>query len=140
MTLQPADQVWCPVIHSPDYLSLLRQGQRPPSKAEDFLRLQVDLLNRLVSEASQQEVEEANRRLDRDLPQELLSFLPTALLTNPQTPKLLLLDNPVSYGTPLHQWLEGFNRVLRSPLLPQAEARQVALDLSLEAYLNRLLV
>ncbi len=140
MKLQPDETVWCPAIHVPDYLSLLRQGQRPPAKAEDFLRLQVNLFNRLVQQASEGEVADASRRLDRDLPPEALAFLPTGLLTNPQTPKLLLLDNPMSEGTPLHQWKVGFQRVLRAPMLPQPEARQEAQELSLEAYLNRLLV
>lgn len=138
MRLTDADQVWCPVQESPDFLTLLRQGQRPPSKQEDFLRLQADLLERLVAESSEGEVAHANLRLDRDLPQEALNFLPSDLLTNPRTPKLLLL-NPAVEGSPLHQWKVAWSHLRNPPLLPQPEARALAEQLSLEAYLSRLL-
>ena len=138
MKLQPDEVVWCPAIHVPDYLSLLRQGQRPPAKAEDFLRLQVNLFNRLVQQASEGEVADASRRLDRDLPPEALAFLPTGLLTNPQTPNLLLL-NPQVEGSPLHQWKVNFPRALRAHLLPPAQAKEQAQSLSLESFLGRLL-
>ena len=61
MKLLPDDQVWCPVDH-PEYLCLLRPSQKPPVKLDDFLLRQVDLLERLLADASEGEKKAANVR------------------------------------------------------------------------------
>ncbi len=137
MKLNPDDQVWCPV-HHPQYLCLLKPGQRPPDNRERFLDLQENLLERLLAQAAPEEVRGANRRLERDLPVEALDQLPNGLLTNPQTPNSLF-QNPMVLGSPLHQWKVDFKYLKNPPLLPQPEAREQAEQLSLESYLSHLL-
>lgn len=102
-----------------------------------FLREQVRLLSRLVAEADAGEVAEANRRLELNLTEDALLWLPPGLLENPKCPAALLL-NPAPLGTPLADWKAGIKPALLLPQMSQEEARPLAEALSLESFLSRL--
>jgi len=137
MKLTPDDQAWCPA-ERPEYLCLLRRDQKPPVEEDEFLLLQLNLLNRLLKESSEEEKGAANRRLEHDLPAEAKVFLPSDLLMNPQTPHYLLF-NPQVEGSPAHRWQAGFLDLRNPPLMPQQEALALAKDLCLNGFINRLL-
>ena len=137
MKLKESDQVWAP-INQPNYLLVFPAAESLPRQPEMFLRDQVRLLGRLVADANPQEIQEANRRLELNLTEDALLWLPPGLLENPKCPAALLL-NPAPLGTPLADWKAGIKGVLQQPPTPPAEARSLAEALSLEAFLSRLL-
>lgn len=137
MILQPKDRPWAPE-ECPQYLCILQGDQLPPRNLDLFLNRQVELLQRLQQQASPRELSQANRQLELDLPAEVLLHLPSNLLFDDRLPGLLLL-NPQSEGSPLHQWKEGFNQALSLPPMPEAQSLEEAQGLSLESYLNHLL-
>jgi len=95
-------------------------------------------LERLVAEASEEELRAANRKLELHLQPEFLDFLPTDLLTNPLTPNYLL-NNPAVVGSPLHQWKVDFRDYRHLPAHPLQEWFPLAQGLSVESWLDRLL-
>ena len=137
MNLTDNDRPWAPE-DQPDYLCVLRAHQLPPVKREDFLLCQANLLRRLVAEASEGEIEDANRRLRFNLPTEFLDFLPGKLVNDPRCPDQMMF-NPAVLGSPLHEWKVGWNDLANGPVMPLEEAREMAEELSLESFLSRLL-
>lgn len=137
MKLNASDQVWAP-LNQPDYLLVFPAAEALARQPEMFLRDQVRLLARLVADANPAEVAEANRRLELNLTEDALLWLPPGLLTNPKCPAALLL-NPAPLGTPLAEWKAGAREALQQPPMPAAEARSLAETLTLEAFLSRLL-
>lgn len=137
MQLNETDRVWCPV-EQPEYLCLLSERQQPPKTLEQFLLLQVDLFNRVLADASPKERDQANRRVQQNLPEEAQAFLPSDLVNDPTFPNALLL-NPSVEGTRLQEWKQGFQQAVRQPLLPEQEAAPLLLQMSLETFLDRLL-
>jgi hypothetical protein len=138
MQLQPTEIAWAPA-EQPEYLTYYLLAQGPPRSAEELLALQVGMLQRLRREASEKELEQANRQLDNDLPQEALNFLPGKLLEDPKAPAYLL-NNPAAEGGPLHQWKAGLKEAVKArQLMPQPEAAQLLAEESLESFLARVL-
>ena len=137
MKLKPEETPWCPARH-PEYLCLLVNRQRPPTDLRSFQVRQVELLQRLVAEADEDEKEQGNLRLRQFLPEEALQFLPNDLLMNRRTPSYLI-NNQMVEGSPLHQWKWGYLEAAKLPAMPPAEARAAAEELVLENYLLQLL-
>ena len=137
MKLNNGEKAWAPQ-DQPQYLSLLKSSQNPPKSAEVLLQLQVKLLSRLVSEASPEEVKEANRRLELNLQQEELLNLPPGLLQNPRCPSLLL-NQPAALNYKLAEWKQGMKQAVTQPPMEETEARSEAEAESLESFLGRIL-
>lgn len=137
MKLNESETVWMPE-NQPEYLLVLPQGRQSPKDQEAYLLNSVVLLKRLIADSNDREIAEANRRLQEELPQEMLVWLPSGDLENEETPKALLL-NPMSEGTPAHEWKVGIESALQAPLAPPNQARSEAEGLTLESFLSRLL-
>lgn len=137
MKLKESDQVWVPADLD-QYLLVLPKGEAMARDPDLFLQDQARLLRRLVAEASDTEIDQANLRLSENLPQSESLWLPSDLLRNPATPGGLM-GNPAELGSQLHQWKEGVAAALKMPSLPAAQARKLAEGLSLESFLSRLL-
>lgn len=139
MHLKDTEIVWIPK-DQPDLLLVMNKGHKPPRDQEMFLLKSADLLARLVREASPAEIEDANRRLRENLPEEEQTWLPPDLLDDPATPRALF-NNPASLGSRLHEWKETVEEAMSGnlELIPQPEARPMAEELSLESYLSRFL-
>jgi hypothetical protein len=137
MTLTKDDKPWCPG-ENPDYLCILGRNQPPPETAELLLVSQVRLLQRLVAEANPEELADANRRLKQNLQEEELLNLPLGLLNKPRTPSILLTQ-PAALNYKLADWKEGLEQAIKSPSMPEKEAREEAENLSLESFLGRIL-
>lgn len=137
MMLTNDDKPWCPGENR-DCLCVLKINQPPPQTKELLLVEQVRLLQRLVAEASPDEVEDANRRLNANLQEEELLNLPPGLLKKPRTPNILLVQ-PAALGYRLADWKEGLAEAVNLPPMPEQEAREEAENLSLESFLGRIL-
>jgi hypothetical protein len=137
MKLNADDKPWAPQDR-PEYLCVLHGQQQPPRNQLEFLRHQVNLLNRLVLDSNPEEKSVANRRLVDDLPEPELNALPSDLFLHPRTSRLLLENVSDKLG-PLHQWKAEFDQVVNLPPMSPQEARQEAEGLSLESFLDRLL-
>ena len=137
MKLNNDDKPWCPG-ENPDYLCVLERNQPPPKTAELLLVSQVRLLQRLVAEASMEEVEDANRRLELNLQAEELLNLPLGGFKNRRTANILLVQ-PAAIGSQLADWKEGLEEAVNLPPMPEQEAREEAENLSLESFLGRIL-
>jgi hypothetical protein len=135
MNLNQDDKVWIPEDQE-QYL-LVYRGSFPKTR-ELFLIAQANLLKRLVEEASPEEIEDANRRLRLNLEQEVLIQLPGKLLNDPSCPSRLML-NPMSEGSPMHEWKSEIRDAMDLPSIPQSEVTQEAESLNLEVFLSRLL-
>jgi len=135
MQLTDNDVAWMPA-DKPDYLLVLRKGQRPPRNRREFQDNQESLLERLLAESNPGEVQNGNLMLENRLADDLLSQLPSGLLTNPATPRCLV-GNP-SLGSKLHEWLVDAEDALKLAPAPPEVAKQEAQDLSLESFLDRL--
>jgi hypothetical protein len=137
MRLRKHDRPWAP-LDQPDYLCILRPGYQSPRNREVFLMEQADLLRRLVAQANQGEIKDANRRLKDNLPWEFLTCLPDGLFDDPKTLHSLMF-NPASEGGNLHDWKTGVDDLLTIPSMPDREAWDLAVELCLEVYLGRIL-
>ncbi len=137
MKLNNDDKPWCPG-ENPDYLCVLGHNQPPPKTAELLLVSQVRLLQRLVAEASPDEVEDANRRLNDNLQDEELLNLPLGGFKNRRTANILLVQ-PAVLGYRLADWKAGMEKALSLPSMPEPEAMSEAESLSLESFLGRIL-
>jgi hypothetical protein len=134
MNLNQDDKMWMPEDQE-QYL-LVYRGTFPTTR-ELFLMKQADLLTRLVEEASPEEIEDANQRLRSNLEQEVLNHLPLNLLSDPDCPNRLML-NPMSEGSPMHEWKSEIRDAMELPSVPQPEVRREAEELNLEVFLSRL--
>jgi hypothetical protein len=137
MKLNNDDKPWCPG-ENPDYLCVLGRNVPPPKTAELLLVSQVRLLQRLVAEASPEELADANRRLELNLQEEELLNLPPGLLKKPRTPNILLVQ-PAALNYKLADWKEGLAEAVNLPPMPEKEAREEAESLTLESFLGRIL-
>lgn len=120
-----------------EYLCALKRTQNPPKTAELLLLEQVKLLKRLVAEANEGEIQDANRRLELNLQQEELVNLPGDLLDDPKTPNVLLVM-PAALNYPLADWKAGMEDAIKLPPMPEIEAREEAENLSLESFIGRI--
>jgi len=127
---------WAPEGHM-EYLCALKRTQNPPKTAELLLLEQVKLLKRLVAEANEGEIQDANRRLELNLQQEELVNLPGDLLDDPKTPNVLLVM-PAALNYPLADWKAGMEDAIKLPPMPEIEAREEAENLSLESFIGRI--
>ena len=89
MLLTDKDKVWCPA-DQPEYLCLYPHGSNAPNNPERLLDLQVQLLRRLLDQASPGEIQAQQRRLQEQLPEEFLYQLPVNLLLDQRFPDYLL--------------------------------------------------
>ena len=137
MTLKPGDRPWAPE-DSPDYLCVLRRQQHPPRNREEFLNLQVLLLDDLWSEADPRLREQANYRLQHNLNQAVLLGLPPLLFHDQQTCRNLLL-NPLEEGSHQQEWVLDLPAKLKLPPMSPEESLLEAKGLDLESFLDRLL-
>ena len=137
MKLTDNDQVWV-AANQEEYLLVMNKGRSLPRTQEVFLLDQVNLLSRLVAEASDREVAEANRRLEDDLPSEESLWLPTEGFRDPTTPRALMF-NPASLGSRLALWKQRWAAARRMPFLPDPVARKVVEQEHLLSYLDNLL-
>ena len=128
---------WAPSDH-PEYLSLVRRGNKPPKVTDGLLMSQVNLLSDLVAQANEGEIKDANNRLEDSLEQEFLISLPDLLLNSPSTPYQLMF-NPAIEGSVLQQWKAGMWQALKEKPMPKEEAKLQAESLTLESYLSNLL-
>jgi hypothetical protein len=96
------------------------------------------LLRRLAGEASQQEVEAANRQLESSLTPEELQNLPLMLLHDPKTANVLLVQ-PAEINGRLASWKRGMQTALSLPQMPQADAMKELAGLTLESFLGQIL-
>lgn len=136
MKLNPNEIAWAPE-EKPELLIVLGLQESPPKSQDSYLRKLAELLSRLVKEASPSEVEEANRQLRLNLPEEEQLWLPADLLADPSCPQKLLL-NPASLGSRLHEFKQEVRQAVGSKPMPPEEAFQVAEGLSLESFLSPL--
>ena len=137
MKLNESMKIWCPV-DQPEYLLILKQGQRPPQTREFYLLEATSLLAQLVEEASKEEKEEANRQMKWTLPEEVLLWVPPGGFHNRKTSQTLL-TNPAQEGGKLHSWKVGIDQALISPQMSKEQAEIEAKELTLESFLSRLL-
>lgn len=136
MKLTSNDKVWCPAEH-PEYLCVLKPNQNPPKSAELLLVEQVILLRRLVKEANEGEIRNANRMLD-NLPEENWINLPLKQFNDPRTANVLLVM-PAEINGLLAEWKAGMEEAVKLPPMSEKEATEEAESLSLESFLSKLL-
>ncbi len=132
--LNANDMIWAPMNER--YLLVLPQGATEPRTRNQFLAANARMLNRLVEEAGEEEIQEANRRLE-NLEAEVLDWLPPELLNNPQTPRILA-DLQLVEGSPLHEWKMGVDDALESPRMLETEARQIAQEMTLPSRISQM--
>ena len=140
MKLTAQEYAWMPK-DEPDLMLILRKGQKVPSSRAVYLAEATFLLKRLVAEANESEIREANNLLADGLQAEEQMGLPLGLLDDPQTPGLLM-NGPAVLGSPLHEWKESVREAMENPnleLAPPEEANAEAEELSLESFLSRFL-
>jgi hypothetical protein len=139
MQLANGERPWAPQ-DSPDYLCILSQGHpQPPRSRQEFLLLQVGLLNRLVAQADPGELEEGNRCLQNGLDPQFLDSLPPKLLKDPGCPGVLLFGDSLNQYSNLAEWRDQAVDKLHLPPMPLKEALAETEALDLESYLSRLL-
>jgi len=131
---------WMPE-DKPEYLSLVRSNSKTgrPDTKDQFLLDQAELLRMLVAEANEEEIEDANRRIQYGLPEYGADYLPNGLLNNPQTPLALIWTYPAEPGATLADWRDGIMDALEAPDASPEELKEEVSGLSLESYLSRLL-
>jgi len=137
MKLQPSEIAWAPE-NDPEHLIVLTAEESPPKNREQYLRKEVQLLERLVREAGPGELEDANQRLRLNLPEEEQTWLPPDGLADPRGPAALL-QNPASLGSRLAEWKQAIAEAVGAKPMPPEEANELAEQLSLEAFLSPLL-
>lgn len=137
MNLKPTDQIFAPADH-PEYLLAMPERQKWPHNQESFLLAASTMLDKLVAEATEGEIEDANNRLKDHLALEAQLGLPGKLLKDPWFPTRLFL-NPMVEGSPLHEWKVGAEDVLNSPQMPLEEAKALLAEEDLSTFLDRLL-
>ena len=137
MQLKHDEMAWMPQDQE-NYLTVLRKGSVQPLSRDQFLNLQVAMLARLVQEADEAEIQEANRRLRDNLPPSFLDSLPNGLFANDQTPRALMF-NPAELESPIHEWKQEAADALKTQSATPEEAKALAESLTLESFLSRLL-
>ncbi len=135
MKLLPSEVPWCPENY-PDHAIILGLEERPPHDQEAYLLKEVELLKRLVQEASEGEIENANRML-ADLPDEDQLGLPLDPMSDPRGPRALL-TNPASEGSRLHEWKTDIEEALKDKPMSPEEAKDLVKEMSLESFLSPL--
>jgi hypothetical protein len=136
MKLNTNDRLWAP-MDKPRYLLVLPQGTPEPQTRAQFLAANVQMLHRLVDEAGEEEIDEANCRLE-NLEPEVLDWLPRELLRNHQTPELLTSLQLVE-GSPLHEWKKDVDEALSDPRMPETEAMEEAQYLTLAGRISQMI-
>jgi hypothetical protein len=137
MKLTDNDKPWCPV-DKPQYLCLLKPGQQPPKSAESLWLEQAELLERLVKEANEDEIENANRIVDDNQTAEMLINLPLKKFNDPRMPRVLL-GQTSEPGSIFGDWKEGLAEAVKLPPMSEKEATEEAESLTLESFLGRIL-
>ena len=132
MKLKESERVW--MSQDQEYLMVLPEGHRPPEGLEFRLGNQVNLLQRLVAEAGEGEVEEANRSLVNNLNEAQLLWLPPGMLKE-KGGAASLLRNPQEPGSRLSEWKKELKTVEFDLMPNQEEAK----SLDLESFLSLLL-
>ena len=96
----------------------------------------MEVLERLVSEASSGQLEYANSQLT-NLPEEEQVWLPSEPMKNKEGPKALL-TNPASLGSRLWEWKQGIDGIWKKSPMPARELAEELEAMSLESFLGQL--
>ena len=136
MKLNANDKIWAPV-DNPRYLLVIPEGRPVPQNRNQFLAANLQMLQRLLEEAGEEEIQEANQVL-RQLETEVLDWMPDKLLNDPRTLELLTDLTPVD-GSPLKEWKAGVEAALKEPRMLETEARQEAETLTLAGKIGQMI-
>lgn len=137
MKLNANDRLWAP-MDKPRHLLVIPQGAPEPQTRAQFLAANIQLLQRLRDQASEEEIQEANRLLVDNLEPEVLDWLPQELLNNPKTAELLTSLQLVE-GSPLHEWKMDVDTALSDPRMPETEAMEEAHYLTLVSRISQMI-
>lgn len=136
MKSQPKLRYWMPRGGEP-YLTLARPTpDGRPKTAEAFLDDQVEILKRLVKEASKEEVEQANRLLEDNLPMHAKAALPMAGLEDQEIQEQVLLVGLTDPTEGLEQWRAAIPKMIKEPSETKREAQAMGESLTLYHFLS----